>query len=183
MGNFYTNFTVKTDDADAVANSLKAAGRKAFISPPSDGYVVVYEAESEGQSTQAIEAVGIALSQSLNCPVMAILNHDDDIFCYWLCDGGKIVDTFNSCPDYFDDNISEDRGGDVELLCSLLQKPDAQTAVERILHGADYDFAFEQHEELCASLGLPQWAVGASYSDINNGGAPQDLPYEQIRRT
>ena len=33
--------------------------------------------------------------------------HDSDIACYWLYDGGKLLDEFNSCPDYFDDDGGE----------------------------------------------------------------------------
>jgi hypothetical protein len=102
MGNFYTNFTLKTSDAVGVVATLKKASRSALVSPAADGYVVVFDEAADQQDTDAIEEVGILLSGQRSCPVLAILNHDDDILCYWLFNDGQRIDAYNSCPDYWD---------------------------------------------------------------------------------
>jgi hypothetical protein len=79
MGNFYVNFTLKTSDTDDVADTLRQAGRSAFVTPPQDGYVVVYEEQTDSQDANEIEEVGVMLSKQQKCPVLAVLNHDDDI--------------------------------------------------------------------------------------------------------
>src|SRR6476646_3772809 len=133
MGNFYTNFTLKNPDADDIADTLRQASRAAFVSPEQRGYVVVYEAEADNQDVSAIEEVGVMLSKQQKCPVLAVLNHDDDVLCYWLFDCGKLIDEYNSNPDYFGSASGGDRGGDVELLCGTFDKPAQVARVRTIL--------------------------------------------------
>jgi len=33
--------------------------------------------------------------------VLHVVVHDDDIFCYFFYRGGRLVDRYNSFPDYF----------------------------------------------------------------------------------
>jgi hypothetical protein len=183
MGNFYTNFTLKTSDADDVAHTLRQASRAAFVSPAQRDYLVVYEAEADNQDVSAIEDVGVMLSKQQKCPVLAVMNHDDDVLCYWLFDGGRLIDEYNSNPDYFDRGSGGDRGGDAELLCSRFGKPDQVARVRTILEDEDYAFALMRHEALCNALELPEWAVGAGYQYLESGEFPEGLSEDDIRRT
>jgi hypothetical protein len=123
MGNFYVNFTLKTTDSDDVADTLQQAGRSAFVTRPQGGCVVVFEEQTDSQDANEIEEVGFMLSKQQKCPVLAILNHDDDILAYWLFDRGQLIDSYNSAPDYFAGSMEGDRGGDVDLLCKTLGNP------------------------------------------------------------
>ena len=185
MGNFYVNFTVKGDDPQRIADSLKQARRKAFVTPAIGGYVVVYEEESDSQDTRAIEAVGALLSREAASPVLSVLNHDDDILCYWLFDDGQLSDAYNSSPDYFGDSDAEEdsAGGDSALLCATLAAATAVDRVNAILRADDYTFAIERHTHLVAALGLPKASLGLGYRYVDDGDYPDGLTADQLIRT
>ena len=182
MGNFYVNFTVKSSDSDDVVDTLEQAGRSAFVTRPQAGYVVVFEEQTDNQDANEIEEVGVMLSKQQKCPVLAVLNHDDDILAYWLFDRGQLIDSYNSAPDYFEGSMEGDRGGDAELLCKTLGKPDAVQSVREILEGEDAPFAFMRHGALCDALNLPEWAVGVGYRYLEEGDLPDGLSEENLRR-
>lgn len=77
MGNFYVNYTVRSEDQATVVKAL--AGRNAFITPPSKGAIVVFDEAADSQDPDVIMAPGVHLSRELGSPVLAVLNHDDDI--------------------------------------------------------------------------------------------------------
>ena len=82
MGNFYTNYTLRGPSQQAVAAAL--AGRSAIVTHEQDGCVVVFDEASEDQGQEVITGLASRLSRELSCPVLAVLNHDDDIFWYQL---------------------------------------------------------------------------------------------------
>jgi hypothetical protein len=82
MGNFYTNHTLRGPSQQAVAVAL--AGRSAVVAPSQDGCVVVFDEQSDYQDTHAISSLAERLSREFDCPVLAVLNHDDDILWYQL---------------------------------------------------------------------------------------------------
>lgn len=181
MGNFYTNFTVNTGDADAVAATLQRDGRQAFVLPSDGNHVVVLDAASE-QDDEVVGHVGRLLSNAHGCPVLAVVNHDDDILRYWLFQNGQLTDSYNSAPNYFDETASEDRGGDAARLSEAFAKPSAREAVRAALDGDNFVFAFERHQALCAALGLPPSAVGTAYRDLERHGSVSGVPADQVRR-
>ncbi len=122
MGNFYVSFTVKIDDSDLVAEALRQAGREAYVSPSLNNYVLVADADADRQDPAAIEQVGKLLSTRLEKPVLAILNHDDDILHYWLFEKGQVIDKYDSAPGYFSGEDNPPSGGNAELLCSTFSK-------------------------------------------------------------
>ncbi len=184
MGNFYVNFSVKRDDPERVAAALKGAGCRAIVTPPSNGYVVVCEEQSDTQDEVAIQRVGALLSRATDAPVLAVLNHDDDILCYWLLEHGLVSDSYNSCPDYFGESGEEesDPGGDANRLCEALSVPSAAAAVDEVLRNEDYGFAVDRHTALAAGLGLPPCSVGLGYQYLENGETPEGLDPDQLIR-
>jgi hypothetical protein len=184
MGNFYVNFSVKRDDPRRVAGALARAKCKACITPPSNGYVVVVEEQADTQDNKAIERIGALLSREADAPVLAVLNHDDDILCYWLFEDGRLSDSYNSCPDYFGepDLADSDAGGDAQRLCEALSVPSAAAAVDGILRGDDYVFAMERHAALAEALGLPGHSVGLGYRYVEDGQSPEGLDPVQLIR-
>jgi hypothetical protein len=104
MGAFYGSVHIKTDEVEAVRKALDdVAGRKwkFLVSPVMNGWVAVYP-NTNGQD----ERVSKALAKKLNWPILHVAVHDDDVFYYWYYVGGKLIDRYSSCPDYFDE-ISE----------------------------------------------------------------------------
>jgi hypothetical protein len=173
MGNFYVNHTVRAPQ-DRVVAALRAAGRTAFVGPTTNGYTVVCDHDSDSQHEGAITALGRELSAELRCPLVAFLNHDDDILCYWVYDKGRLVEEYNSCPSYFDDD-DEDDGADVpadgEELCRLFGRPAARERVRAILADPGEMFVSMAHHELAATLGLPACVAGAGYRYVAEGDA------------
>ena len=97
MGNFYVNFSVKGAEPRQVAGALQGAGRRSVVTPSQAGCVVAFDKEADTQATMRPE-VGSLLSRATNCPVLAVLNHDDDVLCYWLFERGELSDSYNSNP-------------------------------------------------------------------------------------
>ncbi len=187
MGNFYVNFSVKGADAEQVARLLEREKRQAIVASAENDFVVAYDEEADNQSTKIILGLGSLLSRELECPTLAVLNHDDDVLCYWLFAWGKLSDSYNSDPDAFveEDGTPPWQAGDAGTLCAVLGRPDHAQEVEAILRD-DYVFAVERHEQLAAVLGLPGWSVGFGYNYVASGeleeepGAPSLIHVRSI---
>jgi hypothetical protein len=80
VGNFYVNYTIRGDDPQLIARALK--GRRAIVSPPERNSIVVFDEASDGQDSRIIEPLATHLATQVKSPVLAILNHDDDILQY-----------------------------------------------------------------------------------------------------
>jgi hypothetical protein len=182
MGNFYVNFSVKRDDPTPVVDALRRAGCHAVVTPPSGGYVVAFEEDSDAQDPSAIARVGALLSGEAKAPVLAVLNHDDDVFCYWLFEGGHLSDTYNSCPDYFDEDDDSEPGGDAVRLCAALSAPGPVNEVEKVLRDDGYTFELERHQRLVELLGLPVGSVGMGYGYVESGEVPEGVTPDQLQR-
>jgi hypothetical protein len=187
MGNFYTNYTLKGPSQHAVATAF--AGRSAIITPVRDGCVVVFDEASDEQDSAIITELASELSRDLHCPVLAVLNHDDDIFWYQLFVAGELADEYDSSPGYFDPSAepSAPAGGSAERLCQAFGADD-QDAVETILRKSSYDndgyvFAFERHADLVRTLGIPEWGVGTAYASFERDELPEGLFASTILRT
>ena len=180
MGNFYTNFTVRGPAQEQVVSALRARRRRAFVSPPANGMVVVYDAESDEQRTEVIDQLGRDLSATFNCHVLAVLNHDDDILCYWLFQSGELIDEYNSAPSYFEQAAepSGPAGGDATKLCRAFASAAAPEEVEAILRKGQLDeggflFQLDRHLALAQVLGLPECSIGLGYRYLDQGELPE----------
>ncbi len=187
MGNFYVNFSVKKSDPQEVVSVLERMGRSAFVTPAVGGYVTIFDKEADSQDTAEIEKLGIALSQETASPVLAVMNHDDDVLCYWLFENGGMIDHYNSFPEYFSDEDEDDDyqttlGGGASKLCDAFSVPSATVAVASILHEGDYAFAVERHEAIANALGLPMCGVGMGYEYVARGELPDDVTEDQLIR-
>lgn len=186
MGNFYTNYTLKGPSQQAVAAAL--AGRSAIVTPAQDGCVVVFDEQSDDQDSAVITELASHLSRELRCPVLAVLNHDDDIFWYQLYLGGELADEYDSSPGYFDASAepSAPAGGDAQKLCSAFGTASV-AEVESILRKSSFDeggytFAVERHTDLARALGIPSFGVGAGFSYVSDGELPDGLEEEDLLR-
>ncbi len=179
MGNFYTNYTLRGPSPQAVAAAL--AGRAALVTPAQNGCVVVFDEKSEEQNPEVIADLVTRLSCELHCPVLAVLNHDDDILWYRLYLSGELGDEYNSSPDYFDSSAepSGPAGGDARKLCDAFGTSNV-AEVERVLRKSPFDedgyaFAVERHADLAHALCIPPFGVGAGYRYVTEGELPEGL--------
>jgi len=185
MGNFYANYTLRGPSPQMVAAAL--AGHAAVVTPPENGCVVVFAEEAE-QDPEVFVDLAVRLARELDCPVLAVLNHDDDVLAYHLCLGGDLVDGYVSTPGYFDPSAehSDPEGGDARRLCEAFEAGDV-AAVEKILRrspfGADgYALAVERHADLARTLGISSFAVGAGYAYVSRGELPEGLDEQALIR-
>ncbi len=191
MGTFYVNHTVRAPQ-DRVIAFLKKEGRTAFVSPTYHGYTVVCDRQCDEQDPIAIARLGQRLSSHLESPVLAVLNHDDAILCYWLFEQGRLIEEYDSFPDCFedeeedDDDLGEfqfgwqeddwpaedlteapdDTTGDGEELCRVFGRPALCDQVRWVLAGRDTLFAQQIHQELVRILDLPPCSLGAGYKCV-----------------
>jgi hypothetical protein len=187
MGNFYTNYTLRGPSQQAVAKAL--GGRSAIVTPAQDGCVVVFDEQSDEQNEAVITELASSLSRQFACPVLAVLNHDDDIFWYQLYLAGELADEYDSSPGYFDPSAepSAPAGGDAQKLCSAFGADDV-AEVESVLrkssfHEGGYTFAVERHTDLARALGIPSFGVGAGFRYVAHGELPEGLTDDDLTRT
>ena len=189
MGNFYVNYTLRGPTQKAVAAALK--GRSAIVTRAENGCVIVFDEESDEQNQEVIAALGSRLSEELGCPVLAVMNHDDDILWYHLYLNGELADEYDSNPAYFDDEAEPagPAGGDAHALCAAFGRSNEEE-VGKILRKSTldeddeeaYTFAIERHSDLVRALGLPEFAVGGGFSYINDRELPEGLSEDDLMR-
>lgn len=184
MGNFYTNYTLRGPTQADVSAAL--AGRRARITPMHQGCIVVFDELSDSQDTTLITRLASELSETFSCPVLAILNHDDDILWYQLYWNGDLTDEYDSTPGYFDPDSepSSPNGGDVEKLCAAFDCHDRAT-VERVLRKSTFDddgyvFAMDRHADLVRALGISDYAIGTAYASFDDYEVPEGLSLNQM---
>jgi hypothetical protein len=182
MGNFYVTFTARGNHQQRIADILRGARRRAFVLPPDSGFTVFTEEDSDLQSLGDIDTLGKKISAQVPAPVLAVLNHDDDVLRYWLFIDGAQVDTYDSAPGYFEDGPSDPAGGNAQRLADFAGKPEAAPDVESVLRGSNFVFAFERHLELLTLLGLPHSAVGYGFRTLAENEIPENIPPESILR-
>jgi len=141
MGAFFTNYQVRSESTSRVRDIVgSVAQARAYISPPSNGWVTVYDERSDDQDDAIIQELAGELSGTLKTTVLAFLVHDSDVAMYWLYRDGALVDEFNSNPHYFEDQ-GEEAGerlrGDTQALLPSCVPGTTAAQLEAILHPAE----------------------------------------------
>lgn len=187
MGNFYTNYTLRGPSQLEVAAALE--GRLAVVTPQIRGSLVVFDEASDDQDQEEIAKVGAWLSSEFQCPILTVLNHDDDVLWCQLHEVGQLTDEYDSSPGYFDPHARESlpKGGNAERLAAAFGAKDA-AAVEQVLRKPSHDragymFAFQRHAALVNALDLPDYAVSTSYISFDRDEYPAGLTPDDIERT
>lgn len=180
MGNFYVNYTLRGLSQQDVAAAV--ADRRARVTPVHNNCVVVFDEASDSQNATIIGDLASKLSRKFACPVLAVLDHDDDILWYQLYEKGELTDEYDSTPGYFDTDAepSTPGGGDAARLCAAFGG-DAAT-VDTVLRGG-YVFAFERHAAMVQALGISDYAVGTSYESFDCDELPEGLAAHDVLET
>ena len=173
MGAFYANITVATTDTDTVVQMVRDLERDAYVAPGDNGFTVVYDSEeqSEPDTILLLET----LTRRFDCAALAVCIADDDIMFYLLADRGRILEEYNSNPDYDGGGEDAPSGGDAKLLCATFRMPEREADVDRILHAYDGMFESQRHMLLAREMGLPPITVSLGYTYIAQGEAPDNL--------
>jgi len=178
MGAFYTSHTLRGPSRDDLLAWL--ADRDAFVSTTQRSLTTILDAACESQDVRELADLAKRLSAHFQCPVLAVLNHDDDILYFELYERGEKTDEYNSSPAYFSDDAggpNEPVGGNANRLAAVFESDDA-AAIEFILRkpSSDYVFQTQRHRDLAAALGLPGFSVGVGYNYAQADHATPGIP-------
>jgi WD40 repeat protein len=121
MGAFYGSVQIRGDDRQVIQQVLEEVARKKkfrfLLGPVINGWIGVYP-EGKGQDNR----VAKSLARQLPHEILHLMVHDDDVFAYEYYRDGRLIDQYNSCPDYFEkvpDRERENLRGRPETLAHL----------------------------------------------------------------
>ena len=184
MGTTWFSVHLKGVDSVRVRAAIDAAtkecGGAAYVAPPRNGWVVVYPS-MELLSTDAIAMLADDCGAS---DAVALSLYDSDVLCCWLIRGGELVDSFNSCPDYFGEANEQDMAakGDASAYEGLLDAAGVRKLAKlfkvRMINGEAVggelpDFEDERFEQIASVLGLA--GANGFYDSIADGDDAVDL--------
>ena len=102
MGASFTNCNVRTKNAAKCEKALASSmSSRALLTGSKNGWITVYDEESESQDVRILRRLAKKLSAELKTVAVGILVHDSDIFQYLVYENGVLIDQFDSKPDYF----------------------------------------------------------------------------------
>jgi hypothetical protein len=101
--------------------------------------------------------------------------HDSDIACYWLYENGKLLDEYNSCPNYFDDDDEPTgpTGGKTEILVRFCRPGVREDQLTTILND-DALFAEDLIQQLAKVLGIDPMRAITDYRHEGGGDESND---------
>lgn len=168
MGAFLVNFHVKTAVVEPIRDVFKKLKIASYrITTPHKGWITVYEEQASTQDDRRINNLASKLSSSLKTCCMAFMVHDSDIACYWLYDQGKLLDEYNSAPDYFDAVSKADKKrlqGQPVVLHRFCKPGVTLDEVTKVL-GSEPTFADDIVMQLADLLGIQPERALADYRD------------------
>jgi hypothetical protein len=146
----------------------KLATSRAAISPPKNGWVTVYDEESDSQNDSIIHRIALGLSRSLKTDVLAFLVHDSDIARYWLYRSGSLLDEYNSEPGHFGEEVDDETRlclrGKPELLLPLCIAGTNLQQIEAVLWGEEPPILAEHYlAQLAPLLGIDEARISLSF--------------------
>ncbi len=192
MGLFYTNVILYKVQQKPVADFLSKQGRFAYVSPTLSDFTVVYDKETEDQDTRILKKLCELLTKKFECAALASLVHDSDVYMYWLYHNGKLLDSYNSLPGYFDSEMDKPlpEGGDAEKLCKTFGKLNALSEVQKIFklveqgnldeEAEEYLQGEDIHSELIKVLEMPSFGAFTGYYTIENSDLPDGLQRDNL---
>lgn len=185
MGNFYVNLTTVGPDQQQVVECLNTLNRIAYVGPTIGNATVLYDKEADSQSA-AVVTLGQSVSKSLDCSLLALGNHDDDILFFWLIEHGAVKCEYDSFPGYFTDGERTPSGADAEALCKAFGRDDEDTLdeVDAVLtEEEDYVFALDRHKELCEWLGIPWQYACICFGDVDSNNLVDGTSIDDFLKT
>jgi hypothetical protein len=199
MGNWYTNVAVKGAQQTHVVAALEELGRRAYVTPETSGWIVVYDQQTDEFDLGVLESLALTLSTRLSCTALASCNADDDVLWLALYENGGLSTRYASSRKAFEDGGEfPDLQQTAQVLARVFEKPDVKSQVLSVLrksHGVlgllslylkirvAYVVEVQRHLDLSNLLGMPRAAVGLGYTYVNKGETPEGMDREALRRT
>lgn len=170
MGAFFTNLHVQVASKERVVEALKfRPSYPVYVSACENEWVSVFPDRNDDQDEVEIQSMAEDLSQELAKPVFAFTVHDSDIFCYWFYVEGKVRDSFNSNPEYFNEVSEESKNevtGKPERLLPYCRRGTTEDEIGKTLRGK---VVFEENRvtSLANLLGIRAEYATLNFSDIS----------------
>jgi hypothetical protein len=199
MGNWYTNVAVKGAQQTHVVAALEELGRRAYVTPETSGWIVVYDQQTDEFDLGVLESLALTLSTRLSCTALASCNADDDVLWLAVYENGGLSTRYASSRKAFEDGGEfPDLRETAQVLARVFEKPDVNSQVLSVLrksHGIlglpslylkirlAYVVEVQRHLDLSNLLGMPRAAVGLGYTYVNKGETPEGIDREALRRT
>jgi hypothetical protein len=176
MGEFYGAAYIRTEDREHVRAVLERVAdekeARFLLAPAIRGWIGVYPNNS-GQDVE----ISKAIAGRIEAEVLSVLVHDGDLFVYQFFRAGRLVDQYNSCPDYFGKVSARRRAatqGRPEALAHLLRDKHRLEELRALLsrdHVERSAFAGETLARFAELLGLPNALTSYEYlSDDETDG-------------
>jgi hypothetical protein len=151
---------------------LESLRRTAIVAPDHPGGVTVYDEASESQDIRILAELAQIVSQDLQCPALAVLNHDDSILALALYENGELTTDYET---------GHTRDLSVATLCRAWRRRSAAFSLWVLLHAPRPIFEVTRHSLLARLLGLPPWSVGTGYNYLQQGEFPPGLSPANVR--
>jgi hypothetical protein len=191
MGSFFTNYQVRSDSALPVREALAGLAQgRAYVSPPKNGWVSVYDEKSDEQDDRLLRRIAAGLSGALKTAVLAFLVHDSDIAAYWFYHNGQLVDEFDSAPDYYKKASAATRArvrGNPDALLPLCIPGTTRAQIDAVLHHPEGPpiMAEEIITELAPLLGIDEMRICLGFTYFDEEGEellPDIAEFEPVGR-
>ena len=131
-----------------------------------------------------LASLALTISTHLECPALAVLNHDDDVLWYQLFDAGKLLDAYISASEWWEDPSEPAPQGNPEIICKFVGAPGDAARVKKVLGRSTgvlgYLFPIRRHEDLLAALVQPPFAAGLGFTYASKGDFTAGLTPEQL---
>jgi len=199
MGNWYTNVSLHGANQSDVLAALDVLGRRAYVTPGKNGWIVVYDQECDKFDLSILESLALTLSTRLSCTALASFNADDDILWLGAWENGVLATRYASSLKMFEDAGEFPAVRETaEVLARIFEKPQAARQVLRTLRRAHgvlgllslffkirlaYVVEVQRHLDLSDLLGIPRASVGLGFHYIERGEIPEDIDRAELRLT
>lgn len=180
MGAFLDSIHVRIEEVGTVQKVLEEIAIKKdlkfLLGPAIKGWVSILPGEAGPDASISDE-----IAKRMACDVFHLAVHDDDVFYYFFYRDGKLVDQYNSCPDYFEAASDEELGkseGHPELLQDLLPDPSFLKKLKKLLAGDKFTFESERMSQFAELFNLSNALT--RYSDVR-GAARKRFVHIEFR--
>lgn len=182
MGGFFVSVHARVDSSEPVKAALsQLPGAYGYITQPKQGWVSVYESRCSDQDGEWIAQVTQQISKQIKGVAVAYLIHDGDFLEYWLCDRGKLIDRYNSVPDYFGDRPSAELKKIAGQPAKLLAVCKAGTSLKQVkaIFGEGLD-CFDKRDQLANLLGIDTERSDLDYGNLSKAATVKSLRAERF---
>jgi hypothetical protein len=185
LSRYYANITAHGPHQAEVLAWLNEQKHTAYVAPTVKGRTVIYHQDLDGQ-----ERLTATLSANFQCPALLVMTFNETILLYQLYVNGGLADTYVSSPHDELDLGDAVVDGNATILCEAFGMEHAAARVERVLRRPThptkgYALAVNRHGELARALGLPLFAAGAGFGDVELGELPAGQGFDpaQLMKT